>query len=424
VIDVRLLREQPERLREAQSRRGEPPELVDELLRADAERRSLIAGYQRLRAEQKALGKRVPLAQGSEKQALLDKTRELAGQVKAAEAQQSRSDEHFQTLLLTLPNPAAEESPPGGEDDYVVIEEVGKPRDFEAEGFAPRDHVELGRLLGAIDIERGVKVSGARFYYLTGVGALLELALVQMAVDQAAAAGFTPMIPPALVKPRAMEGTGFLGQAAADVFRIPADDFYLVGTSEVPLAAYHADEILDRKSLPMRYAAYSPCYRREAGSYGKDTRGIIRVHWFDKVEMFTFTTVEESYAEHRRLLGWEQEFLAKLELPYRVIDVAAGDLGLSASRKFDCEAWLPSQQRYLEVTSASNCTDFQARRLDIRTRGSDGPEPVATLNGTLCAIPRTIVALVENHQRPDGGVLVPPALQPYLHGRQTLEPIG
>ena len=249
-----------------------------------------------------------------------------------------------------------------------MLSEHGTPRDFAAEGFEPRDHVELGRILGAIDVERGAKVSGSRFYYLTGAGADLEFALVNMAMDQARAAGFTTMVPPTLVKPRAMEGTGFLGQAADDVYRIEGQDTYLVGTSEVPLAAYHSDEILDAETLPRRYVAFSPCFRKEAGSHGKDTRGIIRVHWFDKVEMFSYTTLEEAAAEHERLLGWEKEWLDKLELAYRVIDVAAGDLGLSAQRKFDCEAWVPTQGRYRELTSTSNCTDFQTRRLDIRGR--------------------------------------------------------
>jgi seryl-tRNA synthetase len=267
-------------------------------------------------------------------------------------------------------------------------------------------------------------VSGARFYYLTGQGAMLELALVQMAMERAQASGFTPMIPPALVKSRAMEGTGFLGQAADDVFHLPEEDFYLVGTSEVPLAAYHSDEILDADTLPRRYAAFSPCYRKEAGSYGKDTRGIFRVHWFDKVELFTYTTVEQSYAEHQRLLQWEKEWLALLELPFRVIDVAAGDLGLSAVRKFDCEAWIPTQGKYRELTSTSNCTEFQARRLNIRGRFDDGIRHLATLNGTACAMTRTIVALLENHQQKDGTVRVPAALQPYLQGRQTLDPIA
>jgi seryl-tRNA synthetase len=304
-----------------------------------------------------------------------------------------------------------------------VLEHVGEPRDFAAEGFDPLDHVELGKRLGAIDIERGAKVSGARFYYLTGVGADLELALVNMAMDQARGAGFTTMIAPSLVRPRAMEGTGFLGQAAGDVYHLPADDYYLVGTSEVALAAYHSDEILDADSLPRRYVAFSPCYRREAGSYGKDTRGIWRVHWFDKVEMFTYTTLEDSYAEHERMLSWEKEWLDSLELAYRVIDTAAGDLGLSAARKFDCEAWIPTRGGYGELTSTSNCTEFQTRRLNIRGRFADGVKPLATLNGTLVAIPRTIVAILETHQMADGSVRVPEALQPYLQGRTSLDPI-
>jgi seryl-tRNA synthetase len=424
VIDLRILRDDPERVRAAQTKRGASPELVDRLLDADRRRRTSITDYERLRAEQKTLGKQIPRAQGEEKQALLARTKELSGAVKEAEAAQTAAEQEFRELWLQLPNLAAEEAPPGGEDDYTVLEHVGTPRDFADEGFEPRDHLELGRMLGAIDVERGAKVSGARFYYLTGVGAQLELALVNMAMEQAAGAGFTPMIPPALVKPRAMEGTGFLGQAAEDVYHLPADDFYLVGTSEVPLAAYHSDEILDPASLPLRYVAFSPCYRREAGSYGKDTRGIFRVHWFDKVEMFSYTTLEESHAEHERLLGWEKQWLDRLELAYRVIDTAAGDLGLSAARKFDCEAWIPTQGRYRELTSTSNCTDFQSRRLDTRARFDDGIRPVATLNGTLCAIPRTIIALLETHQQADGSVRVPKALQPYLGGREVLEPIS
>ena len=424
MIDLRILRDDPDVLRAAQRRRRAPEELVDALEKADGERRAAIAEYERLRSEQKALGKQIPNAEDAHKRELLERAKELAGRVRAAEARQAEAAERLRAAALALPNPGAIDAPPGGEDDYVVLHQAGAIRDFSADGFQPRDHVELGRLLGAIDIERGAKVSGSRFYYLTGAGAMLELALLQLAMDQAIAAGFIPMIPPALVRPRAMEGTGFLGQAADDVFRIPADDFYLVGTSEVPVAAYHSDEVLDAATLPRRYAAFSPCYRREAGSYGKDTRGIFRVHWFDKVEMFTFTTLEEAAGEHQRLLGEEREFLDKLELPYRVIDKAAGDLGLPAARTYDCEAWIPSQGRYREVTSTSNCTDFQARRLDIRTRRDDGVEPVATLNGTLCAMARMIVALLENHQLADGSVRVPTALQPYLGGRTTLKPIG
>ncbi len=422
MIDLRVVRNDPDRLRTAQQRRGASESVVDELIVADRSRRDTIADFERLRAEQRRLGKEIASASGGARDELLRQTKALAAQVKRAEAAQAGAESRLRDLAATVPNLASDEAPEGGEDDFRVLVETGSPRDFAAEGFEPRDHVELGRRLGAIDVERGAKTSGARFYYLTGVGALLELALVQLAMERALGWGFTPMIPPALVKPRAMEGTGFLGQAAADVYRVEQDDLYLVGTSEVALAAYHSDETLDAESLPRRYAAFSPCYRREAGSYGKDTRGIFRVHWFDKVEMFSYTSLEQSYDEHERLLGWEREWLDQLELPYRVIDVATGDLGLAAVRKFDCEAWLPSQGRYREVSSTSNCTQFQARRLDVRVRGTRGNEPAATLNATLMASTRTIVALLENHQDRDGSVRVPAALQPYLQGRAVLEP--
>jgi seryl-tRNA synthetase len=421
VIDLRLLREDPDRIRDSQRVRGEDPGLVDALFAADERRRACVARFDALRAEQKVLGKKIGGASGEERQELMYQAQTLAAEVKAADTSRAAADEELVRLRLALSNLVEDGVPPGGEDDYVVLEEIGTPRDFSAEGFEPRDHVTLGQLLAAIDTERGAKVSGARFYYLTGVGALLELALVNLAMAQAVEAGFTPVIPPALVKPRAMEGTGFLGQAAENVFHLEGDDFYLVGTSEVPLAAYHMDEILEAGRLPLRYAGFSPCFRREAGSYGKDTRGIIRVHQFDKVEMFSFCAPEQAQAEHQRLLQWEKEFLDKLELPYRVIDVAAGDLGSSAARKYDCEAWIPTQGKYREVTSTSNCTEFQARRLQIRLRDTDGVRPLATLNGTLCAIPRTIVAILENHQQPDGSITVPTALRPYL-GRDVLTP--
>ena len=424
MIDPRLLRDDPDRLRAAQAKRGLSGDVVDAAVAADGRRRSAIAAFEGLRSEQKQLGKQIAAAAADQRQDLLERTRTLAAEVKKAESVKAEAEQAYHEAMLAIPNPAAEESPAGGEDDFVVLEEVGTPRDFAAEGFEPRDHIELGKILGAIDIDRGAKVSGARFYYLTGAGADLELALVNLAMDQARTAGFVTMIPPTLVKPRAMEGTGFLGQAADDVYRVEGEDMYLVGTSEVPLAAYHSDEILDAASLPRRYAAFSPCFRKEAGSYGKDTHGIIRVHWFDKVEMFTYTTLEEAAAEHQRLLAWEKEFLDKLELAYRVIDVAAGDLGLSAQRKFDCEAWIPTQGKYRELTSTSNCTDFQARRLDIRGRFADGTQPLATLNGTLCAMTRTIVAILETHQAEDGSVRIPPALRPYLQGRETLEPVS
>ncbi len=422
MIDPRLLRDEPDRIRAAQAKRGLSDEVVDRAVSADETRRAAIAEYERLRGEQKTLGKLIPKAAPEEKASLLEQTKELAGRVKAAEAAQTEAEDLWRTTLMEIPNLASDESPAGGEEDYRVIETVGTKPEFD---FEPRDHVDLGRMLGAIDLERGAKVSGSRFYFLTGIGAQLEFALINMAMDQARNAGFTQMIAPSLVKPRAMEGTGFLGQAADDVYRIEGQDLYLVGTSEVPLAAYHSDEILDAGALPLRYAAFSPCFRKEAGSHGKDTRGIFRVHWFDKVEMFVYTTVEESYAEHQRLLEWEKEFLDKLELHYRVIDVAAGDLGTSAQRKFDFEAWIASQGRYRELTSTSNCTDFQTRRLDTRGRFADGTVgPIATLNGTLCSTNRPIIALLETHQQADGSVRVPQALQPYLGGLDVIKPVA
>jgi seryl-tRNA synthetase len=420
VIDARLLRDDPDRIRAAQVKRGLSTDVVDRALAADESRRHAIATFEARRAEQKSMGKQVAQAQGEEKAELLARTKALSAEVKELEATQAAAEAEWDEAIRSIPNPAADEAPAGGEDDFVVLEHVGTPREFD---FVPRDHIELGRLLGAIDLERGAKVSGSRFYFLTGIGAQLELALVNMAMEQARNAGFTQVIAPSLVKPRAMEGTGFLGQAADDVYRIEGEDLYLVGTSEVPMAAYHSEEILVADQLPLRYAAFSPCFRKEAGSHGKDTKGIIRVHWFDKVEMFVLTTLEESYAEHQRLLEWEKEFLDKLELAYRVIDVAAGDLGLSAQRKFDCEVWIPTQGKFRELTSASNCTDFQSRRLDIRQRGAGSTSPVATLNGTLTAITRTIVAILETHQQADGSVRVPEALRPYLGGLDVLAPV-
>jgi seryl-tRNA synthetase len=421
MIDPRILRDDPERVRAAQAKRGLSDDVVDRALAADTARRAAILAFEAKRGEQKSLGKLIPQAEGDEKQALLARTKTLSAEVKEAEAAQSAAEEEWQQALLSIPNLAADEVPAGGEDDFVVLETVGTPAEFD---FEPRDHVELGRMLGAIDLDRGAKVSGSRFYFLTGVGAELEFALINLANETARDFGFTQVIAPSMVKPRAMDGTGFLGQAADDVYRIEGQDMYLVGTSEVPMAAYHSDEILDGASLPLRYAAFSPCFRKEAGSHGKDTKGIIRVHWFDKVEMFVYTTTEDSYAEHQRLLEIEKAFLDKLELAYRVIDVAAGDLGLSAQRKFDCEAWIPTQGKYRELTSTSNCTEFQTRRLDTRGRFDGDIRPISTLNGTLCAITRTIVAILETHQQVDGSVRVPKALQPWLGGRELLQPVA
>ncbi|MGV9312937.1 serine--tRNA ligase [Streptomyces sp. NPDC003691] len=423
MIDLRLLREDPDRVRASQRARGEDVELVDSLLSADERRRSSGTRFDELRSEQKSLGKLVSKASPEERVELLKRAEQLKADVKAAEAAQNEADEETRELLLRLGNLVHPDVPVGGEEDFVVLETHGTIRDFAAEGFEPRDHLELGEALGAIDVERGAKVSGSRFYYLTGVGALLELALVNAAIAQATEAGFIPMLTPALVRPRAMEGTGFLGQAAENVYHLEKDDYYLVGTSEVPLAAYHMDEIIEAEKLPLRYAGFSPCFRREAGTYGKDTRGIFRVHQFDKVEMFSYVAPEDAEAEHQRLLEWEKQWLTSLELPFQVIDVASADLGSSASRKFDCEAWIPTQGKYRELTSASNCDGFQARRLSVRVRDGKKTQPLSTLNGTLCAVPRTIVALLENHQLADGSVRVPEVLRPYLGGRELLEPV-
>jgi len=419
VIDLKTLRENPDAIRHSQKVRGEDVAVVDQLIEADALSKAALSEFETIRAEQNALSKSVGAAKGDEKTALLENAKELANKVKAADAKRGELEAKTREYLLKISNLIDLDAPVGGEEDFKVIEEIGMPRDFKGEGFEPKDHVELGKLLKAIDTERGAKVAGSRSYYLTGPGAMLEFALVNFAISSAVKAGFIPVIPPVLVNPAAMEGTGFLGQAAENVYHLEEDDVYLVGTSEVPLAAYHMDEIVE--NLPIRYAGYSSCFRREAGTYGKDTRGIIRVHQFDKVEMFSFVKPEDAKAEHLRLLEWEKDFLKAMEVPFRVIDVASGDLGSSAIRKFDCEAWMPTQGSYREVTSTSNCTEFQARRLNIRYRDDSGTKPVATLNGTLVAVPRMIVAIFENHQNQDGSVNVPKALRPFL-GVDTLVP--
>ncbi|MFM1910373.1 MAG: hypothetical protein RLZZ545_1071 [Actinomycetota bacterium] len=414
MIDIKFLRENPDVVRASQKGRGENVDLVDQIIAADERKRAALTEFETLRQEQNSLSKSVGAAKGDEKAALLANAKELADKVKAADSKRAELEEEAKNLLLQLSNLLDPEAPLGGEEDFVTIEHIGTPRDFAKDGFEPRDHVELGKLLGAIDTERGAKVAGSRSYYLTGVGALLEFALVNYAIQSAVKNGFSPVIPPVLVNPAAMEGTGFLGQAAENVYRIEKDDVYLVGTSEVPLAAMHMDEILPSEKLPLRYAGYSSCFRREAGTYGKDTRGIIRVHQFDKVEMFSFCKPEDAKEEHTRLLQWEKDFLTAMEIPFRVIDVASGDLGSSAVRKFDIEAWIPTQGAYREVTSTSNCTEFQARRLNIRFKDAEGTKAIATLNGTLVAIPRMIVAILENHQNADGTVNVPAVLQPFL----------
>ncbi|SEE95714.1 seryl-tRNA synthetase [Arthrobacter alpinus] len=421
MIDVRDLCENPETYRASQRARGAQPSVVDAIIAADSSRKSAITSFEALRAEQNAFGKKVAKAKGEEKAALLAEVKELAVAVKTASAAADAAAAEQDALVRSMPNLVAVGVPEGGEDDFVVVKTVGAPREFP--DFEPKDHLEIGELIGAIDMERGAKVSGSRFYFLKGVGARLELALLQMAMDQAIEAGFTPMITPTLVLPETMAGTGFDVAHDAEIYRLAEDDLYLVGTSEVALAGYHGNEII-KVDEPVRYAGWSSCYRREAGSHGKDTRGIIRVHQFNKVEMFVYTTVENAAEEHQRLLGWEEDMLAKVELPYRVIDTAAGDLGMSASRKFDCEAWVPTQDAYRELTSTSNCTTFQARRLNIRERlvtddgGKGGTRAVATLNGTL-ATTRWIVAILEHHQNADGSVNVPAALRKYLGGMEV-----
>lgn len=417
MIDLRLLRENPDAVRDAQRARRRDPATVDAVIAADSRWREATGAFESARAEQKAFGKKVAQAKGEEKQALLAEVKQLAADVKRLEAEAAEAVAERDRALRAIPN-IAEGAPEGLEEDFVVREVVGENPTID---FEIKDHLEIAEGLKAIDMARGAKVSGARFYFLTGVGAQLELAILNSAIDQATRAGFTPMITPTLVLPESMEGTGFLGEHADEVYHLDKDDdLYLVGTSEVALASYHRDEILDLSDGPIRYAGWSACYRREAGSYGRDTRGIIRVHQFHKVEMFSYCRIEDSYAEHERLLDWEREMMARIDVPYRIIDTAAGDLGTSAARKFDCEAWMPSQQTYRELTSTSNTTQFQARRLNIRERTEDGLRPVATLNGTL-GTTRFIAAILENHQQADGSVVVPEGLRPYLGGREVFE---
>ena len=421
MIDIKLLRDDPDLVRASQRARGEAEGVVDAILKADERRRGALTAYERLRAEQKSMGKDVARAQGEEKQALLARSKDLAAEVKSLQAAADEAQTELDTLVRTIGNVVEPEVPIGGEDDYVVVETVGQARDFAAEGFEPRDHLTLAEALDAIDMERGAKVSGARFYFLKGAGARLEMGMLALAMQKAIAAGFVPLITPTLVKSDVMAGAGFLDQHADEVYRLEADDLYLTGTSEVALAGYHADEVIDLSNGPLRYAGQSTCYRREAGSYGKDTRGIIRVHQFNKIEMFVYCRPDEAAAEHERLLEFEKEMLAAIDVPYRVIDTAAGDLGGPAARKYDCEAWVPTQGRYRELTSTSNCTTFQARRLGTRFRGAQGNEVAATLNGTL-ATTRWIVAILENHQQPDGSVVVPEALRAHV-GLDVLTPV-
>ncbi|HJF11560.1 serine--tRNA ligase [Corynebacterium falsenii] len=424
MIDLKLLRENPDVARESQRTRGEDPALVDQLLEADEQRREAISAADSARAEQKAfskeMGQKMRTASDEEKLALREEGKQKAERVKQIEAAQNAAEKKVHDLQMRISNIVEDGAPAGGEDDFVVLEHVGEPKQFD---FEPKDHLELGESLGLIDMKRGTKVSGARFYFLTGDGALLQLGMLQLAAQKAVQHGFTLMIPPVLVRPEVMSGTGFLGAHADEIYHLEEDDMYLVGTSEVALAGYHSDEIIDLSNGPVRYAGWSSCFRREAGSYGKDTRGIIRVHQFDKVEMFVYCKPEEAQAQHQELLAMEKDMLAAVGVPYRVIDVAGGDLGSSAARKYDTEAWVPTQNTYRELTSTSNCTTFQARRLKTRYRDADGKAQIAaTLNGTL-ATTRWLVAILENNQQADGSVVVPEALRPFV-GKDVLEPKG
>jgi len=419
VIDPQLLRDDPEAVRRSQESRGASVDIVDKAIAADGARRASIGEFESLRAEQNAFGKTVAAAPKEQKQALVAEAQQLAARVKAAQQVAQDAETEFTAIAGSIANVVIDDVPAGGEDNFVTLREVGTKATFD---FEPRDHAELGELLGAIDIARGVKVSGSRFYFLKGVGARLELALMNLALDKALAEGFIPLITPTLVRPEIMAGTGFLGEHSDEIYYLPADDLYLTGTSEVALAGYHSDEILDLSAGPLRYAGWSTCYRREAGSAGKDNRGILRVHQFNKLEMFTYVLPEQAQEEHERLVGWQESMLQACGLSYRVIDVAAGDLGSSAARKFDIEAWVPTQGTYRELTSTSNCTTYQARRLDVRYRTESGKTtPVATLNGTL-ATTRWLVAILETHQQADGSVVVPDALRPYLGGLELFEP--
>ncbi|MEE1296866.1 MAG: serine--tRNA ligase [Bifidobacterium sp.] len=422
MLDIQFIREHPDVVKDSQRKRGESVELVDEVLRSDEERRSSLKKYEEARARQKEIGKQVAKAPADEKAALIAQTKELSEQVSSYKSDADDANGRYTTAMWKLSNIVEPEAPEGGEDDYVVVKKVGTIPDFKAMGFEPKDHLTLGEDVAGIDMKRGVKVSGSRFYFLRGAIARLQIAMLTMAVDQAQEHDFILAITPTLVRPEVMRGTGFLNSHADEIYRLrEPDEDYLVGTSEVALAGMHEDEILDLSNGPLRYCGWSSCYRREAGAAGKDTSGIIRVHQFDKVEMFVYCKPEDSYEQHRHLLAMEEEILGKVEVPYRVIDTAAGDLGSSAARKFDCEAWVPTQDRYRELTSTSNCTQYQARRLNIRMRTGDGTEPVATLNGTL-ATTRWLVAIMENHQQKDGSIVIPEAMRPYMGGKEVIEP--
>jgi seryl-tRNA synthetase len=416
MLDPRILRETPDAVAESLRRRGSDIDL-DALIGLESSHRTALQEAEQLRARQKEAGREIASLEGDAKQKAIEEVSELAASVKRATTEADEMAARFREAWLEVPNLVDPTAADGyTEEDNVEIKRHG---DVSIGGS---DHATLGEALDIIDTERAAKVSGSRFGYLKGKGALLELSLVRWTMDNLVEAGFTPMIPPVLVREHALEGTGFFPEAREQVYEVPKDELFLVGTSEVPLAAYHGDEIFEAETLPMRYAGFSTCFRREAGTYGKDTAGIFRVHQFDKVEMFVFTTPDESKEEHEHLLAVEESLVQQLDVPYRVVNVAAGDLGASAAKKYDIEAWFPGEQAFREITSCSNTTGFQARRLRIRYKGEDGSNVVAhTLNGTACAVGRTILTILENHQQPDGSVTIPEALRPYT-GFDLIEP--
>lgn len=419
MIDPNLLRENPDAIKASQRARGNDEGLVDTAVAADAKWRKALQDFEALRAEQNAAAKLVGAASKEERPALIAAGQVMAEKVKAASEIADAAQKYLDEIIWKIENVVIDGVPAGGEENFTVVKEVGTKPVF---AFEAQDHVALGESLDIIDIERGTKISGSRFYFLKGWGARLELALMNMALDYAAKNDFTALITPTLVRPEVMAGTGFLGEHADEIYYLPADDLYLTGTSEVALAGYHRDEIIDLSNGPLRYAGWSTCYRREAGSAGRDTRGILRVHQFNKLEMFSYIDPADAEAEHAKLLAFQEAMLKACELPYRVIDTAAGDLGSSAARKYDAEAWVPTQEIYRELTSTSNCTTYQARRLNVRFRNAEGKtQTAATLNGTL-ATTRWLVAILENHQQADGTVKIPAALRPYLGGQEFITP--
>ncbi|MBQ1357492.1 MAG: serine--tRNA ligase [Aeriscardovia sp.] len=422
MIDMQLLRDDPVLFRVSQGRRKESVELVDEVLALDKLRRESLTRWEEARAEQKEQSAVFGKVSREEKDRLTSRLKALAEKVDLLKADADRAEERCRESAWTLSNLVSKSAPDGGEDDYKVVEKFGQIRDFEEEGFEPLDHLALGEKCGGIDMARGAKVSGARFYFLTGDIARMELALEMLGLEFGRENGFIPTITPTLVRPEIMAGTGFLNQHADEIYRLrEPDDQYLVGTSEVALAGMHADEILDLDK-PLKYCGFSSCYRREAGAAGKDTHGIIRVHQFNKVEMFVYCRPEESEKMHQQMLEMEKAMISKMEIPFRVIDIAAGDLGSSASRKFDCEGWMPTQGRYRELTSTSNCTQYQARRLQVRYRNGEKNDYCATLNGTL-ATTRWLACILENHQLKDGRIEIPAALRPFMGGQEFILPL-